>query len=67
MLSNMIILKERVAGYNNVVTLATKDIKFHVNKDINYVEPSDVATTTQEIPNLKPKTTTVSVSIVKDI
>ena len=56
----MIILKERVAGYNNVLTLSTKDMKFGVNKNINYVELSvDVATTTQEIPNLEPKTTTV--------
>ena len=39
--SDMIILKERVAGYNNVLTLATKDMKFGVNKDINYVEPSE--------------------------
>ena len=63
--SDMIILKEHVAGYNNVLTLATKDMKFGVNKDINYVEPSeDVAMTTQEIPNLKP---TVPVSVVKDI
>ena len=63
--SGMIILKELVAGYNNVLTLATKDMKFGVNKDINYVEPSeDVATTKQEIPNLKP---TVPVSVVKDI
>ena len=37
--SDMIILKEKVAGYNNVLTLATKDMKFGVNKDINYVEP----------------------------
>ena len=35
----MIILKEKVAGYNNVLTLATKDMKFGVNMDINYVEP----------------------------
>ena len=63
--SDMIILKERVAGYNNVLTIAAKDMKFGVNEDINYVEPSeDVTTTTQEIPNLKP---TVPVSIVKDI
>ena len=64
----MIILKERVAGYNNVLTLSTKDMKFGVNKNINYVEPSvDVATTTQEIPNLEHKSTTVSVSVLKDI
>ena len=35
--SSMIILKERVAGYNNVLTLATKDMKFGVNEDINRV------------------------------
>ena len=37
--SDMIILREKVAGYNNVLTLATKDMKFGVNKDIYYVEP----------------------------
>ena len=37
--SDMIIVKEKVAGYNNVLTLATKDMKLGVNKDINYVEP----------------------------
>ena len=35
----MIILKERVVGYNNVLTLATSGTKFGVNKDINYVDP----------------------------
>ena len=37
--SNMIILKEKVAGYNNVLTLATKDMKFGVNRNVNYVKP----------------------------
>ena len=37
--SNMIILKEKVAGYNNVLTLATKDMKFGVNENVNYLEP----------------------------
>ena len=61
--SDMIGLKEKVAGYNNVLTLATKDMKFGVNKDINYVEPSeDVTPTTQGVANLTtppiiPKTT----------
>ena len=50
--SNMIILKEKVAGYNNVLTLATKDMKFGVNKDVNYVKP-------QEVLDKTPKTTTV--------
>ena len=37
--SNMIILKEKVAGYNNVLKLATKDMKFSVNENFNYVKP----------------------------
>ena len=37
--SNMIILKEKVAGYNNVLTLATKGMKFGKNEDVNYVRP----------------------------
>ena len=53
----MIILKEKVAGYNNVLKLATKDMKFGVNKDINYVEP--VETTESTTPTITPKTTTV--------
>ena len=35
----MIILKEKVAGYNNALTLATKDLKFGVNENVNYVKP----------------------------
>ena len=53
----MIILKERVAGYNNVLTLATKDMKFGVNKDINYVEP--VETVEPATSPITPKTTAV--------
>ena len=37
--SNMIILKEKGAGYNNVLTLATKGMKFGKNKDVDYVRP----------------------------
>ena len=33
--SSMIILKKRVAGYNNYLTLATKDMKFGVNENVN--------------------------------
>ena len=28
------------AGYNNVLTLATKDMKFGVNENVNYVKPA---------------------------
>ena len=53
----MIILKEKVAGYNNVLTLATKDMKFGLNEDINYVEP--VKTVEPTTPPVTSKTTTV--------
>ena len=33
--SSMIILKKRVEGYNNYLTLATKDMRFGVNEDVN--------------------------------
>lgn len=44
----MIILKEKLDGYNNVLTQATKSMKFGVNNDINYVEPT-VPTVLKEI------------------
>ena len=34
----MIILKKKVAGYNNYLTLATKDMKFGVNENLNRVK-----------------------------
>ena len=43
--SDMIILKELVVGYNNVLTLTTRDMKFSVNEDINYVEPAKTSGT----------------------
>ena len=35
--SDMIILKEKVEGYNNTLTLATKEMKFGVNEEVNKV------------------------------
>ena len=35
----MIILKEKVAGYNNALTLATKEMKFGINEEVNKVAP----------------------------
>ena len=32
----MFILKEKLAGYNNILTLATKKMKFGVNRKVNY-------------------------------
>ena len=43
--STMIILKNKVEGYNNVLTLATNAMKFGVNTNVNYV-----ASTTKKPP-----------------
>ena len=60
-LSVMIILKEKVAGYNNTLTLATKDMKFGVNEEVNKVtlqsggntrESRGSGETTQEVPEI---------------
>ena len=34
--SKMLILEEPIPVYNNVLTMATKDMTFGVNKDLNY-------------------------------
>ena len=39
-LSNMIILENKVEGYNNVLTLATNAMKFGVSTNVNYVPPT---------------------------
>ena len=43
--SNMIILKNKVEGYNNVLTLSTNAMKFGVNTKVNYVAPTTVKKT----------------------
>ena len=35
--SNFVILSKKIRGYNNVLTTATKDMTFGVNKNVNYV------------------------------
>ena len=39
--SNLIILDKMVPGYNNVLKLATKGMKFGKNDNVNYFEPSE--------------------------
>ena len=39
--SNFVILSKKIRGYNNVLTTATKDMTFGVNKNVNYNEPQD--------------------------
>ena len=47
--SSMIILKERIKGFKNVLTLATKNMKFGVNEEINRIPEKKV------IKEVKPK------------
>ena len=66
--SNLIIQKEKIPGYNNVLTLATDKMKFGKNTDVNYKVP--IVTTTMRVT---PKTTqainpkTPSVSVASEI
>ncbi len=71
--SNLIIQKEKIPGYNNVLTLATDKMKFGKNTGVNYKAPSTQETpdtsktslrTTQrtESPKPKPKSPTISVA-----
>ena len=39
--SNMIILKEQIVGYYNTLTLATKEMRFGSNTDVNYSKPKE--------------------------
>ncbi len=51
--SNLIIHKEKIPGYNNVLTLATDKMKFGKNTGVNYKAPIIIPKTTP-----KPKTKT---------
>ncbi len=60
--SNLIVQKEKIPGYNNVLTLATDKMKFGKNTDVNYKAPI-LTTTTQASPKISqvtPKTTQAS-------
>ena len=39
--SNFVILSKKIRGYNNVLTTATEDMTFGVNKNVNYNKPQD--------------------------
>ena len=64
--SNLIIQKEKIPGYNNVLTLATDKMKFGKNTGVNYKAPIVTPKTTQVTPKTtqanKPKTPSVSVA-----
>ena len=37
--SNFVILNKKIEGYNNILTTATNEMLFGVNKDVNYNKP----------------------------
>ena len=41
--SNFVILSKKIKGYNNVLTTATEDMTFGVNKDVNYNKPNSTS------------------------
>ena len=48
--SNLIILDKMIPGYNNVLKLATKGMRFGKNDKVNYFEPSVVNTGPSSVP-----------------
>ncbi len=71
--SNLIIQREKIPGYNNVLTLGTDKMKFGKNTEVNYKAPRTTTQvtpkSTQVTPNktiqVTPKTTTTQVKIPK--
>ena len=59
----MIILKNKVEGYNNVLTIATNAMKFGVNTKVNYVAPK--VTKKPPIPTITKKPPTSTPTITK--
>ncbi len=56
--SNLIIQKEKIPGYNNVLTLATDKMKFGKNTDINYKAPIIVPEKSDPTPIQRTKAST---------
>ena len=38
--SNFVILDKKIEGYNNILTTATEEMSFGINKNVNYSEPA---------------------------
>ncbi len=64
--SNLIIQKEKIPGYNNVLMLATDKMKFGKNTGTNYKAPAEVTKTItpSKTTQVNPKTTQVTQSSV---
>ena len=55
----MIILKNKVEGYNNVLTLATNEMKFGVNANVNYVPSTKTNVPKPTKPNVSKPVKTI--------
>ena len=40
--SNFVILDKKTAGYNNILTTATEEMSFGINRNVNYSKPTDL-------------------------
>ena len=49
--SNFVILDKKIEGYNNILTTATEEMSFGVNKDVNYAKPAKPKSTKQNKPD----------------
>ena len=56
--SNMVILDKPIAGYNNVLTTATKEMKFGVDQRLNYSPTNKSKPTTPTTLSIKEKKVT---------
>ncbi len=68
--SDLIIQKEKIPGYNNVLTLATDKMKLGKNTGVNYKAPSTPKTssrTTQKTGSPKPKPKPPKISVASEI
>ena len=39
--SNFVILDKKIEGYNNILTTATEEMSFGINKNVNYTKPTE--------------------------
>ncbi len=58
--SNLIIQKEKIPGYNNILTSATDKMKFGKNTEVNYKAPGTTTQVTPKTTQVTPKSTQVT-------
>ncbi len=63
--SDLIIQKEKIPGYNNVLTLATDKMKFGKNTSVNYKAPIIIPNTARS--DTTPKTTQTNANAIANV